>query len=68
MLTATFRLGATRAKAGALRNAMNIGVAAIEELGGDDHDERPSSGPEMGDTRLLVPPPTGCLTPDGGPP
>lgn len=36
MLVNMPRLAATRAKARALRDAVNVGVAAVEELGGDD--------------------------------
>lgn len=34
--------GNTRAKARALRDAVNVGVAALEELGGDDGDDSPT--------------------------
>src|SRR5439155_4191594 len=48
MLTCTIRLAETRAKARALRDAVNVGVAALEELG--DIDE-PLASP-MAETRF----------------
>jgi len=40
MLTATIRLASTRAKAWALRDAINVGVAALEEWGNTSEPEQ----------------------------
>lgn len=42
--------GNTRAKARALRDALNIGMVSVEELGGEDHDEDARSYPPQGRT------------------
>jgi hypothetical protein len=39
------RMAATRAKARALRDAVNVGVTAFEELGGGDDEARPARAP-----------------------
>jgi hypothetical protein len=44
MLTCTIRLAETRAKARALRDAVNVGVAALEELGDVDELSGPAEG------------------------
>jgi len=45
MLTCTIRLAETRAKARALRDAVNVGVAAFEELGDETDEVGPKSAP-----------------------
>jgi len=45
MVPHLLRLSETRAKARALRDAVNVGVAALEELGGDV-DDTPANGRE----------------------
>ncbi len=66
MLVNLPRLAATRAKARALRDAVNVGVAAVEELGGDDsswtapaivtpHGSPPAAAPLDDDGRVRVP-------------
>ncbi|HLJ66498.1 MAG TPA: hypothetical protein VKX16_03970 [Chloroflexota bacterium] len=45
MVPHLIRLASTRSKARALRDAVNVGVAALEELGGDV-DEAPANGRE----------------------
>ncbi len=42
MLTCTIRLAETQAKARALRDAVNVGVAALEELGDTSEREEPT--------------------------
>ena len=44
MVPHTIRLAETRAKARALRDAVNVAVAALEELGGDMEDAPASNG------------------------
>ena len=52
MQTCLLRMAETRAKARALRDAVNIGVAAFEELGEDDaHDGAPERGYAMSPNR-----------------
>lgn len=56
MQTCLLRMAETRAKARALRDAVNIGVAAFEELGDDDaHDGAPERGYAMGPGRSARP-------------
>lgn len=40
------RMSATRAKGRALRDALNVGVAMFEELGGPDSEDAPRNAPE----------------------
>ncbi len=56
MQTALIRMAETRAKARALRDAVNIGVTAFEELGDDDaQDGAPERGYSMSPTRSARP-------------
>jgi len=56
MQTALIRMAETRAKARALRDAVNIGVTAFEELGDDDaQDGAPERGYSMSPTRTTRP-------------
>ncbi len=56
MQTCLLRMAETRAKARALRDAVNIGVAAFEELGDDDaHDGAPERGYAMSPSRSARP-------------
>jgi len=56
MQTCLLRMAETRAKARALRDAVNIGVAAFEELGDDDaHDGAPERGYAVGAYRNARP-------------
>ena len=56
MQSCLLRMSETRAKARALRDAVNIGVAAFEELGDDDaHDGAPERGYAMGAGRNVRP-------------
>lgn len=47
------RMAETRSKARAMRDATNIGMAAVEELGGDDNEDTPASRPAP--ARLATP-------------
>ena len=56
MQTCLLRMAETRAKARALRDAVNIGVAAFEELGEEDaHDGAPERGYAIGPPRGIKP-------------
>jgi hypothetical protein len=55
MATALIRLAETRAKARALRDATNIGVTALEELGGEDGEPASEELPPTAPARPPVP-------------
>lgn len=67
MLTATIRLAETRAKARALRDAVNVGVAALEETGEEEPDHLPPAVRQMAGANVrpavTVQPPTGIAPP-----
>lgn len=59
MQTCLMRMAETRSKARALRDAVNVGVAAFEELGDEAQDEAPERGYSAGprQTRRTATPP-----------
>ena len=65
MANCTIRLAETRAKARALRDAVNVGMASLEELGDEDvYEGAPERGYALGNTRGTRTTPV--RTPSGG--
>ncbi len=65
MATALIRLAETRAKARALRDATNVGVAALEELGGEDGE--PAAQELPAPAAASTPPPRPSVDPSAPP-
>ncbi|MDP2314907.1 MAG: hypothetical protein Q8P41_18550 [Pseudomonadota bacterium] len=62
------RMAETRAKARAIRDAVNIGIVALEELGGDDGEENSTPAPAAPPARPSTRPPLRPVGPREVPP